>query len=255
MKSDVEVDGGLQNLALLRAAGRGCCERRPSDLATMGGQTCYMGQQALLQEAACDATIARRWHCYPVAARVATMARWFRYHGTTVLLQMAADIATKVDRPCYKDRPTVLPWRGCFCCKGWPALLPWRGGGATRGGRRCYRRGAVVLQGADDIAVSVDGEATSTARCFSDDRQSAMAGAGMCGAGRRCCISYLAPPLTGSPAGFSGNASNNFSGNGHGSREERGGGSEELGGSCRHVLGSQIVGVLFCFFFPVLCCR
>jgi hypothetical protein len=109
----------------------------------------------------------------------------------------------------------------------------------------------VVLQGADDIAVSVDGEATSTARCFSDDRQSAMAGAGMCGAGRRCCISYLAPPLTGSPAGFSGNASNNFSGNGHGSREERGGGSEELGGSGMCWAARSWV-CFFAFFFR--CC-
>jgi hypothetical protein len=92
-------------------------------------------------------------------------------------------------------------------------------GGATGGSRHCRFSGRRSY---------FNGEVASG---FSDDRQSGMASVGMRGAGRRCCISYPAPPLTGSPAGFSGNAGDNFSGNGCGSREERGGRSEELGGS------------------------
>jgi hypothetical protein len=53
MEFSAEVGGGLQGSGegLLRAA---------ADLATMDGRACYMGQLALLQKAAYDATMVRR---------------------------------------------------------------------------------------------------------------------------------------------------------------------------------------------------
>jgi hypothetical protein len=196
----------------------------------------------------------------PWRGSAATMASLRCYHGAAALLQMKAHFATKGYRPCYKDvRRTLLPWQGCFCCKGWQWLmvLPSRGGVATRGGRRCYRRGAVVLQGANDIAASADIELTSPATSRRVSPITAVDGGGDAWRGEKTLLQFSGevlrrPPRSrlGSPATRTTSSPATVLARGRSGA----GGREGLGDSS--ICGnSQIVECVFPSFFSLFCWR
>lgn len=144
--------------------------------ATQGGLGCYHGTAAVLP-----------W-CGDVAASshgVATKGALCCYNGAVALLQMADDLAIRFDQP---------------CCKGRPAVLPWRDGVASSGRRRCYWRGAVVLQEGNNVAASVDGEGTSPATWRRFSPTTTMTSEGDARRGEKMLHHFSGEPLTASVA-------------------------------------------------------
>jgi hypothetical protein len=87
MESDVEVDGGLQKWALLRAVRRGCCEAGRTNL--LNGAT-----------------------------GVATKDGMWCYHGATAILAVATSIAAMSILHCYHGAAVFLPWRSGAATNG-----------------------------------------------------------------------------------------------------------------------------------------
>lgn len=149
---------------------RSCSASRPallrakSGVAPSRGRRCYKGQPTLLQRPSDLATMARRRCCKRgevmlLEVRVATLAPCYAtmscrrcYKHRLTLLQRETVLATRCDQPCYHGAAALLQTTAGFATRGGrrrylgvAALLPMVRRRCCKQ-RRCYRRGAVVLQ-------------------------------------------------------------------------------------------------------------